>query len=108
MEFLFKLALALGRPVGELLRTMSAPELRLWQAFSRRHPFGDERADWRHAIAMSFWANALRGKGKATVPPEKFLLKFEPKRKQQTAQEMFNILMAGTKAVGGKVIRRGE
>jgi hypothetical protein len=45
-----KLALRLGRTLGELKRSMSVSEFREWLAFNHLSPIGDERADVLHAI----------------------------------------------------------
>lgn len=50
MWFLHTLALALGRPVGELLRSISSAELAAWQAFYNIEPFGPTRGDLQSAI----------------------------------------------------------
>lgn len=42
---MFKLALALGRTVGELEHTLTADELVEWQAYDRLDPFGGYRQD---------------------------------------------------------------
>jgi hypothetical protein len=47
---LFRLALALGKTVGEIERTMSAYELREWMALSSLEPWGEVRADLRAAV----------------------------------------------------------
>ncbi|NSM11376.1 DUF4035 domain-containing protein [Moraxella bovoculi] len=42
---MFKLALALGRTVGELEHSLSYEELICWQAYDRLDPFGGYRQD---------------------------------------------------------------
>ncbi|ANB90865.1 hypothetical protein MOVS_01365 [Moraxella ovis] len=42
---MFKLALALGRTVGELEHSLSYEELICWQAYDRLDPFGGFRQD---------------------------------------------------------------
>lgn len=42
---MFKLALALGRTVGELEHTLTVDELVEWQAYDRLDPFGGYRQD---------------------------------------------------------------
>lgn len=44
-----QLALRFGRTLGELKQTMSVSELRLWAAFDRISPIGDERGDYQAA-----------------------------------------------------------
>lgn len=44
-----QLALRLGRTLGELKQTMSVSELRLWAAFNKISPIGDERGDYQSA-----------------------------------------------------------
>ena len=50
---MFRLALALGRTVGELEQTMSINELREWSVFAETEPFGDVRADFRSAMVAT-------------------------------------------------------
>ena len=45
-RFLFRLALALGRTVGELQEHMTAAELREWMAYDGINPIGPDRFDW--------------------------------------------------------------
>ncbi|TKI02780.1 DUF4035 domain-containing protein [Martelella alba] len=43
------LALRLGRTLGELNRSLSASELKMWIEFDRRSPIGDVRGDIQSA-----------------------------------------------------------
>jgi hypothetical protein len=44
-----QLALRLGKTLGELQKTMGVSELRLWAAFNKISPIGDERGDYQSA-----------------------------------------------------------
>ena len=62
MRFLFDLALAFGRPVGELLDTIDDEELRYWQVYHQQVMVGPMR-DWYHwAHKTTMAANAGRSK----------------------------------------------
>lgn len=60
---MFRLALALGRTVGELMQTISSDELTEWSAFYRLDPFGDLRQDMQAALIASTLANVHAPKG---------------------------------------------
>ena len=70
---MFRLALALGLPVRELLARMGSDELTEWMAFYQLEPFGDFRADLRSAIVASTLANAHRSKEGKPFTPEDFM-----------------------------------
>ena len=70
---MFRLALALGTPVRELLARMGSDELTEWMAFYQLEPFGDFRADLRSAIVASTLANAHRSKEGKPFIPEDFM-----------------------------------
>ena len=70
---MFRLALALGLPVRELLARMGSDELTEWMAFYQLEPFGDFRADLRSAIVASTLANAHRSKDGKPFTPEDFM-----------------------------------
>jgi len=92
-----------GRTVEELFEVMSADELFYWMAFSSLEPFGDERADWRNAMALAQQANMNRKKGKSAYKIDKFLLKFQSGRANgQSMSQMENALKAQYFAMGGK------
>lgn len=64
-RFACRLALMLGRTVGELLRSMTYREWCLWLEFERVEPFGPLADDMRHAqVAAVVW-NANRGRAPA-------------------------------------------
>jgi hypothetical protein len=69
----FRLALALGLPVRELLARIGSDELTEWMAFYQLEPFGDFRADLRSAIVASTLANAHRSKEGKPFTPEDFM-----------------------------------
>ena len=73
-RFYFRLALALGRPVGEMLSTMSSHELAEWMAFERvEGPVGEMRDDLRTGIMASTVANVNRKRGSRPFTPADFM-----------------------------------
>ena len=60
---MFRLALALGRTVNELLGTISSDEISEWQAYDRIEPFGSWRDDLRIGTLTAVVANGLSGSG---------------------------------------------
>ena len=83
--FLFRLALALGKTVGEL-RGMSAQELAEWQQFSCLEPFGEYRNDLRAGIISATIANTAQIKRTKPFSP----IDFMPfaKRREITEEEI--------------------
>ena len=68
---MFRLALAMGRTVRELLGAMDSHELTEWIAFDIVEPIGGKRGDIQAAIIAATVANANRGKlGKALQPAD--------------------------------------
>lgn len=55
------LALRMGRTVGELMETMTAAELMLWQAFDQESPISDRRGD---VLAAQVAAAAFQAQGR--------------------------------------------
>ena len=61
-DWLFELASILGERVGELVETMPAQELLMWNRWLQSKPRGDKRGDWHaamtakaiHDIALGF------------------------------------------------------
>ncbi len=62
-----KLALRLGKTLGELRLSMSISELRLWMAFDRISPIGDERNDYHAAQITAATFNAQRTKDPLSI-----------------------------------------
>ena len=89
--FCFRLALALGYTVGELLDVVTSEELSLWEEYARRHPFGDERADVRSAYQTACVVSATVGK---TMKVKDFLPQWQEEKKQswQEVQAYFKRL----------------
>ncbi len=56
------LALRLGRTLGELGRTLSASELKMWIEYDRRSPIGDIRGDIQAAQVAAAVFNSRGGK----------------------------------------------
>ncbi|WP_337262972.1 MULTISPECIES: phage tail assembly protein T [unclassified Serratia (in: enterobacteria)] len=63
-----KLALRLGKTLGELRQTMSVSELRLWMEFNKISPIGDERSDYHAAQISAAAFNSQRTKDPISIP----------------------------------------
>jgi hypothetical protein len=84
-QFLFRLALELGKTVGELSRDLTARELASWMAYFQLNPLG-RRDDERMAVTCATIAQCA---GNSKVTPEDFL----PKEvKPQTIEEQIAVL----------------
>jgi len=79
---LFRLALQLGRTVGELEREMSSRELSEWIAYERIHPLPDPH--WSAALICSVLANCWG----ASTSPEDFLPTVQTLREQSPAEAL--------------------
>lgn len=97
---MFKLALALGRTVGELERGLSYDELIEWQAYDRIDPFGGFRQD----LQTAFLLYAKAGGADCTVADflpidpnpmtDEMREAFEQHKAEQQAQKDIEALMA--------------
>jgi hypothetical protein len=72
--FLHRLALAMGRPVSELRRTMSFAEMLDWRTFDSLHPLPDRLPDIHHGILMSALVNITRGGDRAPAQAADFFV----------------------------------
>jgi hypothetical protein len=79
----FRLALALGCPVREMLASMGSDELTEWMAYYQLEPFGDYRADYRSGVVASTFANAHRANDANPFRPEDFMPFLEKKKPQE-------------------------
>jgi hypothetical protein len=78
----------------DILRGLTAKELRGWEMYHELEPFGEERADYRAASIVQMLYNINRGKNQKALELKDFLLAFgeqEPKQKQ-TPEQQFAIL----------------
>lgn len=80
-----KLALRLGRTLGELRQSMSISELRLWMAFDRISPIGDERNDYHAAQIAAAAINSQRTKDPLTISSQ--LLRWNKEDEPEEAEE---------------------
>jgi hypothetical protein len=80
---LFRLALALGRTVGELERDMSHGEFVEWQVFARSWPFGEKRLDILFAQLCHLIASALGNKTSISD----WMLRTDPAEIEEAAKE---------------------
>ncbi|MFI8417691.1 phage tail assembly protein T [Serratia sp. NPDC078593] len=71
-----KLALRLGKTLGELKQTISISELRLWAAYDRINPIGDVRGDVHAAQISAAIYNAQRGPKDQPVDLNDLVLKW--------------------------------
>jgi hypothetical protein len=66
-------------------------------------PFGDDRADWRNAMAMAMQANMNRKKGAPAIPVHKFLLRFDNQVKRgRSMKDLEAAMYARFLSMGGK------
>ncbi len=70
---MFRLALALGMPVRELLARTGSDEITEWMAFYQLEPFGEIRADIRSGVIAATFANAHRAQHTQPFTPEDFM-----------------------------------
>lgn len=69
MRFAFRLATRLGVwNVNEMLRRMTAEQLRSWQMYEEVEPFSEERQDYRIGALMTLIANINRNPKKVRTP----------------------------------------
>lgn len=54
---MFRLAMGLGKTLGELTETMSSRELTAWMAYYSCEPWGHELEGRRHSVTASTMAN---------------------------------------------------
>ena len=82
-RFLFRLALALGKTVGQLGRELDSRELTEWMAFDMIEPFGAWRDDFRvaHALAKIYGGS-----------PAEFMSL--PEEREQTVEEQEQAMKA--------------
>lgn len=81
---MFELALKLGRSVEELLLTVSARELREWEAFYNLYPFDHERDVRRSAMLLAMYANCHRAEGVQPFTVDDFTLYPRHPKAEQT------------------------
>jgi hypothetical protein len=93
-RFSFRLALALGMTVEEMLDRMTWAEYLEWQEYYGLEPWGEERADLRSAIVASLIANVNRDAKKQPRPyePTDFMPYYE--RPEPTPQQLADKIRA--------------
>lgn len=69
-----------------MLEAMPLPLFVEWLDFAERHPFGEERSDWRSGMIASVISNVYRKKGGRRAKPSDFFPKF--KRRADAVQRM--------------------
>lgn len=86
---------------------MSYQEFVRWQLRYQRQPFGEVRRDMQAGIIASVIVNALREKHGKEVRPSDFILRFEEKKPQSSA-DMQALLRGLTERTGGIVYDHGK
>lgn len=103
---MFRLALALGLPVREMLASMGSDELTEWMAYYQLEPFGDYRADYRSGVVASTFANAHRPKDAGPFKPEDFMPFLDkPKATKAPTQDETQLNVARFKAMFAHKVR---
>lgn len=75
--FLFRLALALGKTVRQLLTELDSKEITEWQAYDAITPIGPERGDVQAALVATVLVNVNRAKDSAAAKLTDFLLDWD-------------------------------
>lgn len=84
-----RLALGLGKTVGEIERTMGARELDDWIEFYGLEPWGAYRDNLHAGVIASVLVNGQPGRRRKAVKPGDFLLRaVSDKRKTDTAKAL--------------------
>jgi len=89
----FRLALALGCTVAELLDRVDSHELTEWMAFDSIDPIGHWRTDYGFGLLCALQANMHRQKGKQPLKPQDFM-PFQPEDEQAKRDKMEKEFMA--------------
>ena len=89
--FVHRLALALGKTVAELLRTLSVEELHDWVQFDRQAGLPDLAAQWQRAAAVSISAAAGGGK----LDPADYMPLMAWDKQPATAQDILGAFRNG-------------
>ncbi|WP_447871158.1 phage tail assembly protein T [Serratia fonticola] len=80
-----QLALRLGRTLGELQQSISVSELRMWMAFDRISPIGDERNDYHAAQITAAVFNSQRAKDPLSISSQ--LLQWNKEEEAEGSEE---------------------
>jgi hypothetical protein len=105
---MFRLALALGIPVRELLSRIGSDEITEWMAFYQLEPFGDMRADIRSGVIACTFANAHRTQHTPPFTPEDFMpfAKRSSKTADNTHQNNARLNVARFKAMFAHKVKK--
>ena len=95
--------------VGELLARASSRELTEWMAYEREHgPLGPDRGDWQAAnIAYTTGVMAAGKKGRKLKLTD-FVLKWGPRKKRQSPEEMLNVFRALAAAQAARAAKHSD
>lgn len=88
--FYFRLALALGMTVREMLARIDSLELAEWMQYYALDPWGSQRDDLQAGIIASTIANANSGKGRAFQPID--FMPYADDKQEQTTDDMKALL----------------
>lgn len=93
-----------------MLRRITAAQFREWLAYFELEPFGPAREDLRAgAIAAAVYNSSLgRKKGSRAIKPSDVFENLRVAQPKQTADQMAQRAKAISRAMGGKVVKKGE
>lgn len=92
------------------MREIDSRELTEWMVYAKMEPFGAIREDYRAGIVATVMASVFGGK-KSNVTPETFFPELGYARgpaRQESPATMKDKLIAITKSLGGKMLKKGE
>lgn len=89
---LFRVAMALGRTVGELEETIGHAELLEWFAFYELEPWGAHIEDFRAALGPWVAARIAAGRKGRSVRLEDFMRRRAEHRRMATAEDILGAL----------------
>ena len=85
MQFIFVLALALGRDLSDIIN-MPLSHFNAWRSYYKVFPFGDIRGDIQSALVSATVANVNRSRGVKAYSPADFIPEFG--RQEPTQEEI--------------------
>ena len=95
---MFRLALELGKTVGELERTLTSTELVEWMALYELEPFGAWRDNYHAAMQASLLLNINRGRNSAPSKISDFMYRDRDSQREKDT----SCFMAGLKLLAKK------
>lgn len=83
--------------VGQAQARIGSAEFTDWLAYYQLEPFGEERADLRHAVLCALVANIFRGKGRRAKLTD-FMPRFDEEPRPQSLADMRAVMERFTAA----------